>query len=155
MNIAYLAHHKDEIPKLAQWFFHEWGYLYPERTVEDVERLIGERLNTASIPLALVAFEGNDLVGTICLKAHDMDSHPKLTPWLAGLYVAEPWRRNGIGSELVSAIEQQANNLGVQKLYLYTPESELFYSNLGWQVREREEYHGYPVTIMEKKIIYR
>lgn len=94
MNIAYLADHKNVIPALAQWFHQEWAYLHPGRTPEDVERLIGERANINKIPVALVAFEGNELLGTVCLKAHDMETHLDLKPWLAGLYVAEPSSRH-------------------------------------------------------------
>jgi GNAT superfamily N-acetyltransferase len=153
MEITYLADHKDVIPILARLFYQEWGYLYPDRALEDVERLIGERANKNKIPIALVVFDGNELLGTVCLKTHDMDTRPDLTPWLAGLYVVSPRRRQGIGMTLVSAIEKKARELGVQQLYLYTPESERFYSRLGWHVKERTEYCSYPVTVMEKKII--
>lgn len=153
MDIAHLADRRDVIPTLAQWFYQEWAYLHPDRTLEDVERLIGERTNTTKIPVALVAFEGGELLGTVCLKVHDMDTRLDLTPWLAGLYVAAAWRRKGIGTVLVSAIEKKAHELQVEKLYLYTPESEGFYSRLGWHLNKRTEYHGYPVTIMEKNII--
>lgn len=153
MDIAHLADHKEVIPTLAQWFYQEWAYLHPDRTLEDVERLIGERTNKTKIPVALVVFEGGELLGTVCLKVHDMDTRLDLTPWLAGLYVIAPWRRKGVGAALVSAIEKKAHELQVEKLYLYTPESEGFYSRLGWHVNVRTEYHGYPVTIMEKKIV--
>lgn len=153
MDIAHLADRRDVIPILAQWFYQEWAYLHPDRTLEDVERLIGERTNTTKIPVALVAFEGGELLGTVCLKVHDMDTRLDLTPWLAGLYVATAWRRKGVGTALVSAIEKKAHELQVEKLYLYTPESEGFYSRLGWHINKRTEYHGYPVTIMEKNII--
>lgn len=153
MDIAYLADHKEVIPILARWFYQEWTYLHPDRTLQDVERLIGERTNTTKIPLSLVAFEGGELLGMVCLKVHDMDTRLDLTPWLAGLYVTAPWRRKGIGTALVSAIEKKSQELQIEKLYLYTPESEGFYSRLGWHVNERVKYHGYPVTIMEKKIV--
>jgi N-acetylglutamate synthase-like GNAT family acetyltransferase len=152
MNIAYLADHREVIPTLAQWFHQEWAYLHPDRTLEDVNRLLAERTNKERIPVALVAMEGNELLGTVCLKVHDMDTRLELMPWLAGLYVAAPRRKQGIGAMLVSAIEKKARELGVQTLYLYTPESEAFYAKLGWNVKERTEYHGYPVSIMEKEI---
>jgi len=53
---------------------------------------------------------------------------------------------------LVSAIEEKARELGVQKLYLHTPQAEVFYSGLGWKIKERTQYHGYPVTLMQKQI---
>lgn len=138
---------------LAQWFYKEWAYLHLGKTLADVEQLIGERVNTNKIPLALVAFDHQELIGTVCLKVQDMDTHPDLSPWLAGLYVSAQRRRQGIGAALVSAIEKEANKLGVERLYLHTPESENFYVKLGWQVKERLRYHGYPVSLMQKKII--
>jgi GNAT superfamily N-acetyltransferase len=154
MDITYLANHKEVIPLLSRLFFEEWAYLHPERTLNDFENLILERTNKNRIPVALVAFEGAELLGTVCLKIHDMDTRPDLTPWLAGLYVVAPRRRQGVGAALVAAIEKKAGDLGVKKLYLYTPESEGFYAKLGWKVKERPEYHGYAVTIMEKDITH-
>ena len=154
MNIEYLADHKEVIPTLTRWFYDEWSYLHPERTYTDVEHLLTERAQTNKIPVALVAFEGNEQLGTVCLKIHDMDTRLDLTPWLAGLYVAVPRRKQGIGARLVSAIEKEARELGIQALYLYTPESETFYAKLGWHVKERTEYHGCPVTVMEKQIVF-
>jgi len=153
MNISYLADHTEVIPMLAQWFYKEWSYLYPGKTLADVEQLIGERININRIPLALVAFNNQELIGTVCLKVHDMDTHLDLSPWLAGLYVSESMRLNGIGSMLVSAIEKKASELGIEKLYLHTPESETFYLKLGWQLKERTNYHGFPVSIMQKKVV--
>lgn len=153
MKIAYLANHQNVIPTLSDWFFREWAYLHPDRTEDDVTKLISERTNKDRIPLALVAFEGDELVGTVCLKINDMDTKPELTPWLAGLYVKESWRRKGVGSTLVKAIEEKALDLGVNHLFLYTPASEHFYARLGWCVMGRENYHNIPVTVMEKTIV--
>lgn len=153
MNIEYLANHREVIPTLAHWFYEEWAYLHPERTYSDVESLITERAQTDKIPVALVAYDGEELLGTVCLKVHDMDTRLDLTPWLAGLYVSAPRRGQGIGAALVSAIERKAFELGVDRLYLYTPESEPFYSKLGWTVMERTKYHGCPVTLMQREIV--
>ncbi len=151
MNIAYLADHPHVAPVLAEWFYQEWAYLHPGRTQADVERAIAERANKDRIPLALVAFEGGELIGTVCLKVHEGDRQD-LTPWLAGLYVAKPWRGRGIGAALVAAIEKTARDLGKDRLYLYTPDAENFYARLEWQVRERTVYNGYPVVILQKEI---
>jgi len=153
MKISHLADHHDVIPTLSDWFYREWSYLHPDRTEQDVTKLISERTNKNKIPIALVAFEGDELVGTVCLKVNDMDTKPELMPWLAGLYVKHSWRRKGIGSMLVKAIEKKAFELEVNHLFLYTPESEQFYSKLGWHVMGRENYHNVPVTVMEKEIV--
>ncbi len=153
MNIEYLANHREVIPTLARWFYEEWAWLHPERTYADVERLITERAQKNRIPVALVAFDDEELLGTICLKVHDMDTRRDLTPWLAGLYVSAQRRHQGIGAALVSAIEREACDFGINKLYLYTPESEDFYAKCGWQIKERTEYHNCRITLMEKVIV--
>ena len=152
MKIACLADHQEVIPILAGWFHREWSYLYPQRTRQDVARSISERIKRTTIPLALLAFEGDELLGTVCLKTRDMDNRPELTPWLAGLYVKDVWRRRGVGSALVRAIETCAREIGVERLYLYTPEAERFYTGLGWCIKERTSYHHVPVSIMQKPL---
>jgi len=153
MKISYLADHKELIPTLAGWFFKEWSYLYPERTRDDFLRLIGERTNKTRLPLTLVALDSESVIGTISLKMHDMNTRQNLTPWLASLYVSENLRGKGLGAKLVDALEKKAQELKIEKLYLYTPGQENFYSNLGWQVKERTKYRGHPVAIMEKNIV--
>lgn len=153
MKIEYLANHTELIPTIAELFYREWGYLYPNQTLDDVIIRIQERTNTDKIPLALVAFQDEEFVGTVCLKEHDMDTRPDLTPWFAGLYVVKSKRGQGIGSKLVCAIEKRAGELGIDTLYLYTPESETFYHKLGWKVLERPLYHSCRVSVMRKEEI--
>ena len=148
-----LADHRDAIPTLAKWYHQEWSHFRPGWTVEDFAASIAERANADRVPLTLVAFEGEDLVGTICLDMHDMETRGHLSPWLGGLYVKEEWRRRGIGTELVRAIEAKAAELGIRRLYLYTPESEHFYAKLGWCLIETTVYHGCEVAIMEKALL--
>jgi GNAT superfamily N-acetyltransferase len=120
---------------------------------EDVKRTVAERANTDKIPLAVVALDGGRVIGTGCLKVHDMDTRIELTPWLAGIYVEWSQRRKGVGSRLVSALEGIAKNFGTQRLYLYTPQSAGFYTRLGWAEYQRTTYKGQSVTIMEKILL--
>lgn len=154
MEIHYLADHREAIPTIARWFYQEWPYLYPDRTLSDIEQFIGGGIRKNKMLVALVAFEGEELLGTVSIKIHDMGTRLNLTPWLAGLYVVESQRRQGIGTKLVNAIERKAKEISVRKLYLYTMKSEGFYTKAGWFVKERTEYHGYPVTIMEKEMVF-
>lgn len=155
MDIQYLGDHQEVIPILAAWIYSEWSYLYPGATLQDFEGLLRERINKKSLPLTLVALEAGEPVGTASLKAFDMETRSDLTPWLTSLYVATPWRRRGIGSDLVKAIEQKAAELEIRKLFLFTTDAALvalFYSRLGWIVKEKTIYHSYPVIVMEKDL---
>ena len=71
------------------------------------------------------------MVGSASLIAQDMDTRPELSPWLASVYVAAEHRRQGIGSALVRRVAQEAAALGVETLYLFTPDQEHFYARLG------------------------
>ena len=75
----------------------------------------------------------------------------ELTPWLAGVYVGEAFRRRGIGAELVRRIMSEAEKLKVPLLYLYTVHSERFYAALGWTFLERTSYLEQDVVIMTYK----
>ena len=152
MIIEYLADHKDVIPTLARWSYEEWSYLHPERPLSDVQRLISEGCNKEYIPISLVAIDKGKVIGMISLKTSDFKARPKLSPWLAGLYVNKPHRRKGVGTKLVHEIEKLAALLGVSKLYLVTDDAEKYYSKLSWSVQERTVWQGLSVTVMEKNI---
>lgn len=152
MKIEYLAGHEHVIPTIARWLYDEWAYLHPGRSCADVEQLLGIRAQTSEMPLALVAFDGSEPLGTVSLKEYDLDTRLDLSPWLASLYVSHPIRRQGVGTALVSAIEKVACTLGMSTLYLYTPHSRAFYEALGWKLKESSVYHSHQVMLMEKTL---
>lgn len=153
MKIEYLADRREFIPLIARWFHREWACFYPGKDLAGFELMVSERANHDRLPLALVAMEGKELIGIGCLKAVDMETRPELTPWLAGMFVADERRGQGIGAALVKAVEGKARAMGVKRLYLHTPESEKFYAWLGWKTRERTVYCGREVAIMEKELV--
>ncbi|TGS74101.1 GNAT family N-acetyltransferase, partial [Mesorhizobium sp. M3A.F.Ca.ET.175.01.1.1] len=80
------------------------------------------------------------------------DSPHDLTPWLAGLIVEEAYRRSGVGTALVRAVEDHAASAGVGKLYLYTWQARGFYEALGWSAAETFEQAGAPMLLMARKL---
>jgi GNAT superfamily N-acetyltransferase len=80
-----------------------------------------------------------------------MPGREDLSPWLASVYVAPPYRRRGIGAALVRRVVQEASNQRIPVVYLYTTskENENFYTKLGWSVCERVEFLGKLRVIME------
>ncbi len=155
MNIRYLGDHQEVIPVLAGWIYDEWSYLYPEMRLADVVSLLQERIEKKQLPLTLVAIHAGEPVGTVSLRTFDMETRRDLTHWLTSLYVVKPWRRRKIGTRLVMAAEQKAREFGICSLFLYTTDfilSDLFYSKIGWKVKEKTVYHSHPVIIMEKDV---
>jgi N-acetylglutamate synthase-like GNAT family acetyltransferase len=91
----------------------------------------------------------HDVIGTASLVKHDMDVHLELTPWLSSVYVIKKSRNQGIGSRLVKQIVQGAAKMDAKKLYLFTPDRQLFYTRLGWRLLYREKYRKQQVAVME------
>jgi N-acetylglutamate synthase-like GNAT family acetyltransferase len=148
MTIEYLADHPDVLATLAQWQHSEWGHLRPGDTVEKRQARLQSYSNRDRIPLTVVGLEGSEVLGSASLVSHDMETRMELTPWLAGVYVGEQYRRRGIGAELVRRIMTEAGKLDIPLLYLYTVHSEKFYAALGWTLLERTNYREQKVVIM-------
>ena len=148
MTIEYLADHPDVLPILAQWQHAEWGHTRPGDTAEKRAARMRAWSNRDRLPLTVVAMEGGEVLGSASLIAHDMETRMELTPWLAGVYVGEQYRRRGIGAQLVRRIMAEARQLKIPLLYLYTVHSEHFYAALGWTLQERTSYRDQKVVLM-------
>jgi N-acetylglutamate synthase-like GNAT family acetyltransferase len=148
MNIDHLAKHPHLVPTLAQWVKGEWGHLCPDVAYEEYVSNFQRQAAHDRIPETFVALEGDALLGTASIIEHDMSTRMELSPWMASVYVAPEFRNKGVGSALVRTVMQEAGRLGLQRLYLITPDKVGFYSRLGWQVLETAAYRGENVTIM-------
>jgi GNAT superfamily N-acetyltransferase len=99
-----------------------------------------------------VAIVDDAPVGMASIVEHDMQTRMELTPWLAAVYVVPAFRNQGIGSLLVREAMQEAAELGVSRLFLFTPDRMNFYHRLGWREQEVVSYRGEQVTIMSYDI---
>lgn len=148
VTIEYLADRPEHLPALAEWLHAQWGSLTPGSTLETRAEKMRGQLQRAAVPCAFVALDGDRPAGTASLVAHDMESHPEWTPWLASVYVHRDFRRRGIGSALAERVAEEARALGVAELYLFTPDQQRLYERLGWRRLRQEPYRGWDVTVM-------
>lgn len=72
--------------------------------------------------------------------------------WLALIYTIPEYRGKGLGAGVCKYIEEQALEMGVKNLYLYTDTAERLYARLGWLVMERLQIDGRNLVVMEKAI---
>lgn len=150
LTITFLADCPEYLSTVSAWVFEEWGEHMPGLSLEDLTRIFSGHLNHDQIPLTLVALLGGQPAGTASIYIHDLDIRPDLSPWLAAVYVAPLYRNQGIGSELVKAVESTAQKLRLNRLYLFTPDQEAFYTRLGWSLLERVVYRNQANVVMEK-----
>jgi len=154
MQISYLADHIHLTPLLAKWHHNEWCHLTPWENLEGCAERLKNEAQRSGVPTVLVAVDDGKLLGSASIVVHDMKGREDLSPWMAGVFVAPAYRRQGIGTKLAQGVVDEAGKQGIPVLYLYTTgkENESFYARLGWSVKERVDYLGKLRVVMEIKL---
>lgn len=145
------------IPLLAAWRHKAWfeaeGYT-PEQSVALLDRIVSLQIDEPrTYQVALVAEVDGRPVGTaLLIDREPVTRHPELAPFLAGLFVLEDARRQGIGAALVRAIEDEARSHGFERAYLYTANSRAYYEALGWRLSDAFDWDGDPFALMMREL---
>jgi GNAT superfamily N-acetyltransferase len=142
--------------RLATWHVAEWGHLYdPGVWNLDVARheFAEQRsLGGGHLPTTYVALAPDGLLlGSVSLvPSDDLDGFQHVGPWLASLYVDEPWRRRGLGRRLVQHLLDQSPARRAAQVYLFTADHVDWYTDLGWTAMATTTSgpHEHPVTVM-------
>lgn len=92
MRIAPLPDHLVLVETIARWHWNEWGDEDPSGSLASWTEAMRQRTNRDGIPTTYVALGGDELLGSVSLVEHDMETHLDLSPWVAGVYV-RPSRR--------------------------------------------------------------
>lgn len=154
IQFRFLADCEDALPKVARWYFDEWGQHVKGVSIERVQERLANSLNKEVMPLVMLAVHGNDVVGAGELKYKEMGNlFPEKEHWLGGMYVVPQHRGNGYGSMLAEHIATIAPRYGVETLHLQTEARDGgLYANLGWVPVTRVENHGVDVLVMERYV---
>lgn len=119
-------------------------------TLKEVIAGLQKIIAPGSMAMAFIAHHDGEPAGFVLLIDCDLESHSHLKPWLASLIVAKEFRRKGIGSALVAAVETAARHRGDEQLFLFTTTPD-YYRPLGWQFFEPLEKRGTSFEIMSKR----
>ena len=148
VEIVTIADHPELIPGIARWLWEEWGRA-KGRTLEATVARIGSRTARIGLEQCVVLLDAGVPAGTASLVHDDLDDRPDLTPWLASVYVAPPFRGRSHSVRLVRAIERLAAAT-VPSLWLQTSTAAGLYARLGWVLVGNGVDHGTPVAIMQR-----
>src|SRR5512140_1129974 len=112
ITIGFLADYPETITTLLKWFRNQWAEYYADRSDEMMEQGFRSEANTDRVPVRLVAFDAEELAGTIVLREDGTGMPPEFQPELGGLFVVEAHRGHGIATALVRAGMELARSMG-------------------------------------------
>lgn len=133
IKIGFLADYLDTIPTLAKWFRDQWPDYHADMSQEEMEQDFLEDASRDRLPIRLVAFESNELAGTIILRENGTETLPEFQPELGGLYVVASHRGHGIATELVRAGMKVTLDQGYATVYATTVAAAGILESLGWE----------------------
>jgi len=153
VRIDYLKNNPFFALRLAELCGREWQHLYTGWDAEAALREFESQRADGTLPLSLVAMEGDELLGMVSIIFDDLPGHEHLNPWLASLFVLPAHRGKETGSRLVHEAEKSLIRNGVPAAYLFTESARSFFEKLGWQTIERATCNGHPVAILRKDFL--
>ncbi len=156
LKIELLADHPEALPMLKDLFESEWEPYYGAEGPGNAETDIKNSANRTELPIAVVALVDGNVCGTAALKMESVTSYPDYFPWLAGLLVAPEYRRQGIGEQLISKIENLAKQLGYKEIFVGTGEnsgmSEITLDKRDWKFIDKSDYFVSEASVYKKKL---
>jgi GNAT superfamily N-acetyltransferase len=152
ITIGFLADYPDTIPTLAKWFRDQWPDYYANWSQAEMEQDFLEDTSRNRLPIRLVAFESNELVGTIILREPGAKALQEFRPELGGLYVSESHRRHGIGTQLIRAGMKLALDQGYETVYATTVVAAGILEGLGWEFVKTVIYPDGEVSLYRCKL---
>ena len=141
------------IEQLALALHAEWQDFAPWREMEKIRAYYARCLDGGGLPLAWLAVDGeNRLLGSAALKRHDIAELPQYEYWLGDVFVLPEARGRGIGARLIEHALQQAREMALPELYLYTPDVQAVYAKYGWREIETRRHNGEVVSVMRLRL---
>ncbi|HEV2610219.1 MAG TPA: GNAT family N-acetyltransferase [Noviherbaspirillum sp.] len=151
-SVEPLARHPQAIPVLCEWFEAEWPSYYGRGGPGCAHHDLHAYANQGSLPVGVVAFDTGKVCGVAALKAESIASHKHLLPWAAAGCVHPSLRGQGIGRLLLIALEEEARNLGFDRIYCGTSTAQSLLQRCDWQLIESVDHEGARLGIYRKAL---
>ena len=121
--------------KICDWYYN-WLGIKNNESIEEIKCTFEHSLCKNKLPQTFVALINGEPAGMYQLSmSDDLNSRPDLYPWLINVYVDEKFRGRNVARELMNTVKENAKELGLIELYLYTKHIGL-YEKFGWKFIE-------------------
>jgi GNAT superfamily N-acetyltransferase len=120
------------IDTMTEWMHAWWGE--PEgHTEESVRMYLMHGMQDKRLPQTYGMFLDDKLIGMYQFRLDDLFVRPDIYPWLANVYIDEPYRGQGYGQKLMKSVLKHARqNIPFDEIYLFTKHIG-FYEKFGWK----------------------
>ena len=139
------------IPRLADAFAAEWPDWARSVSRAELEAIFANGVE-GGLPVVLVAYDADRVLGTVALRPWFGDEPMPETPWVRQFYVLPEYRGRGIDRLLAAAIAEHALTLGFPCLYAATNRIERLLIRRGWELYRRVEHDGAPMAWLRKMV---
>ncbi len=159
-EIADLRFYPQFLDDVVEWHHAEWLRHADIGSMDDsdVADALAHRsssmlqhLSADPVPSTFIALMDGCPVGSVSLIYYRMSVEPDRV-WLTNLFVVPRYRKNGIGSRLVSYAEDFTAQLDIPDLYLYTFDSRVFYQQRDWIFQNSAKLRDYKIDILRKPL---
>ena len=147
-----LAWHPHAIEILRQWFEAQWPDYYGAGGRGSALQDLQACARLGSLPIGMVALQAGRVCGVAALKAQSIASHAHLCPWAAAGLVDPGMRGRGIGAALLRAVEEQARELGFERIHCATSTAHGLLRRQGWMPLEVVVHDGERVAVYVKAL---
>lgn len=133
----------------------DWRDFYTNTAKSNYQKWNREGIDQELLYLAIRKSTGFDeVVATIALcDFDDLEELRDLKPWIAAFIVREDLRGSGIGTEVLSLIEEQAIAFGIKVVHLWTEGQASFYSNRGYIKIKQLSKGNRIIDVLKKSLI--
>ncbi|WP_169516993.1 GNAT family N-acetyltransferase [Azohydromonas australica] len=151
-SIELLASIPQAIAVLREWFEAQWPAYYGPGGRGPALLDLWAYAHRGSLPVGVVALEAGRVCGVAALKAQPIESHVHLLPWAAAGLVHPAMRGQGIGGLLLGALEEQARELGFNRIYCGTSSAQRLLQRRRWQLLDSVIHDGERLGVYMKAV---
>ena len=101
------------------------------KTEDEITDFVSHAVCEGRVPQSFICYKDGYPVGSFQFGLTEPYTRPDLSPWLMNVFVREEYRGQGAGRAMMESVRGFAEDIGLDKLYLFTPH-EGFYEKFGW-----------------------
>lgn len=153
MKLVQLSNSIDLVSEIAELYFQEWGHFNPRLNQSDIEASLQRYLQSNEIPQAVVALEGENLMGVAQVKIRELSLYSQHEHWLGGVFVKPEFRGKSVGLTLIQQAVELAHTYDIEALYLQTLRLDGgLYRKIGWKPVEVFQHDGHTKLLMVNQL---